>query len=127
VKGIYDAFGRGDIPWILEQLADDVTWEYGAVANDVPWLKPRRGRSDVGGFFQTVAENLEFRSLSIHSVLGDGPLVVALADLDILVKRTGKSLVEKDEPHLWHFDAQGKVVKFKHAADTYGHRVALGL
>ncbi len=127
VKGIYEAFQRGDVPAILEQLADDVIWEYGSVPNDVPWLKPRRGRNDVGGFFQTVAENLEFRSLSITHVVGGGELVVAVVSFDCLVKRTGKSLVETDYPHVWLFNAHGKVMKFRHASDTYGHRLALGL
>jgi ketosteroid isomerase-like protein len=27
VRGIYDAFGRGDIPAILETLSEDVAWE----------------------------------------------------------------------------------------------------
>ncbi len=26
-QAIYEAFGRGDIPFILDQLADDVAWE----------------------------------------------------------------------------------------------------
>lgn len=29
VQTIYAAFGRGDIPAILEQLDDNVDWEYG--------------------------------------------------------------------------------------------------
>jgi uncharacterized protein len=27
VKGVYEAFGRGDIPAILEVIADDIEWE----------------------------------------------------------------------------------------------------
>jgi ketosteroid isomerase-like protein len=27
VQGIYEAFGKGDVPAILEVLADDVEWE----------------------------------------------------------------------------------------------------
>ena len=27
VGDIYAAFGRGDVPWILEHLADDVSWD----------------------------------------------------------------------------------------------------
>lgn len=27
VQQIYAAFGRGDVPFILSQLADDVEWE----------------------------------------------------------------------------------------------------
>jgi ketosteroid isomerase-like protein len=125
VKGIYEAFGRGDIPWILEQLAEDVVWEYGMVPNGVPWLEPRRGRKSVAGFFQALAENLEFRSFSVPYVAGAEGVVVALADVDCIVKRSGKRLVENHEAHIWHFGADGKVAKFRHAADTYGHVKAL--
>jgi hypothetical protein len=52
VQEIYAAFGRDDVPAILERLAEDVVWEYGVNSTDVPWLQPRRGRSDVGKFFE---------------------------------------------------------------------------
>jgi len=29
VNGIYQAFGTGDVGWILDQLADDVAWDHG--------------------------------------------------------------------------------------------------
>ena len=31
---IYQAFGRGDVPAILERLADNVEWEYGLNSTD---------------------------------------------------------------------------------------------
>lgn len=27
VVAMYEAFGRGDVPFVLEQLADDVEWD----------------------------------------------------------------------------------------------------
>ena len=36
VQQIYQAFGRGDVPAILDHLADDVDWECGPVSTDVP-------------------------------------------------------------------------------------------
>jgi ketosteroid isomerase-like protein len=47
VQNIYAAFGRGDIPAILERLAPDVEWEYGVESTNVPWLQPRCGRAEV--------------------------------------------------------------------------------
>ena len=26
IKGVYEAFGRGDVDWILERCTDDVDW-----------------------------------------------------------------------------------------------------
>ncbi|HXK34834.1 MAG TPA: hypothetical protein VNM91_12570 [Dehalococcoidia bacterium] len=42
-RAIYAAFGAGDVPAILEHLADDVAREYGQGETDVPWLQPRQG------------------------------------------------------------------------------------
>ena len=55
VKRIYEAFGRGDVPAILEHVAEDVDWEYGAVDAGVPWLQRRRGREGVASFFASLA------------------------------------------------------------------------
>ena len=121
VQNIYEAFGRGDIPAILDHLADNVDWEYAyrAAPNPVPWLEPQRGKEGVAGFFKSAQENLEIHRFAVNS-LAEGPsVVVALFDLEATVNRTGKAIVEQDEAHIWHFNEAGKVVRFRHCADTY--------
>lgn len=39
VIGIYEAFGRGDVPWILDRLDDDVEWEPGIRDTGLPYLR----------------------------------------------------------------------------------------
>jgi hypothetical protein len=34
-------------------------------------------------------------------------------------------VVEVGEVHIWHFNAASKVQRFRHAADTYQHVMAL--
>jgi ketosteroid isomerase-like protein len=122
VQEIYAAFGRGDVPDILEKLADDVDWEY-VSSTDVPWLQRRRGRDAVAGFFQSL-DALEFRTFDVRAVIeGDG-VVIALIDIDLTVKATGKRIAEEDEIHVWRFNSQGKVARFRHGADTHGHHIA---
>lgn len=121
VQDIYAAFGRGDIPAILEKLADDVDWDYAyrAAPNPVPWLQPQRGKAGVAGFFQSVQANLEIHRFAVNA-LAEGPgVVVALFDIEATVKPTGKRIVEQDEAHIWHFNEAGQVVRFRHCADTY--------
>lgn len=60
VQAIYEAFGRGDVPFILDQVADDVRWDHWdppgpAHTGAVPYLSPRDGRSGVGAFFASLA------------------------------------------------------------------------
>lgn len=57
MQRIYEAFGRGDVPAILERLAEDVQWEPWPTGNiaqdrDVPHMRARNGREAAAGFFQ---------------------------------------------------------------------------
>jgi hypothetical protein len=51
MQQIYEAFGRGDVPAILDHVADDVRWEQwpngnAAQAADVPYMRARNGREE---------------------------------------------------------------------------------
>jgi ketosteroid isomerase-like protein len=122
---MYAAFGRGDIPAILEHLADNVDWEYGyrVAPNPVPWLQPREDKGGVAKFFESLGA-LEFHRFTPKVFLEGTGLVVALIDLEVTVKATGKRIVESDEAHIWHFNEVGQVVRFRHCVDTYQHVLA---
>lgn len=125
VQNIYAAFGEGDVPAILDQLADDVDWEYGyrIAPNPVPWLQPKESKAGVAEFFATLGA-LEFHKFAPTAILAESNLVVALIDFECTVKSTGKRIVEEGEVHIWYFTAEGKVARFRHAADTYQHAMA---
>jgi ketosteroid isomerase-like protein len=123
VQEIYQAFGRGDVATIVSHLAEDVEWEYGVNSTDVPWLQPRRGRAGAAEFFRTLSD-VEIHKFEPTRLLEDGNVVMALIDLEAAVRTTGRRVVEVDEVHIWHFDATGKVVRFRHRVDTHQHWVA---
>lgn len=125
VEQIYAAFGRGAIPEILEQLAEDVEWEYGSNGAPVPWMQPRKGRAAVTGFFQVLAEQVEITEFSPKAILGQGDMVVGVIDVRAKVKATGRVVPEPDEVHIWYFNQQGQVRKFRHRADTWAAVEAL--
>jgi ketosteroid isomerase-like protein len=60
VAEIYAAFGRGDVPAILDALAENVAWEQWpdnyAQRAGVAHLLPRRGPGQVAEFFTVLAE-----------------------------------------------------------------------
>ena len=60
IQGLYAAFGRGDVADIIASLAPDVHWESGGRRSDFPTFGPRKGPSEVQGFFSQVAENFDF-------------------------------------------------------------------
>ena len=117
IQAIYEAFGRGDIPAILARLSENVEWEYGVNTTDVPWLQPRRGRDGAAQFFQSLAA-LDFRDFRVTFIAGSGDTVVALCDVEAVVRETGKTFVEADEAHVWYFGADGLVSRFRHRVDT---------
>jgi uncharacterized protein len=124
VKGIYEAFGRQDVPAILERIDESVAWDQQYADTKVPWLRARRGRAGVGEFFQSLSD-LQFDRFEVTRVLGDGDTVVALIDLDATVRSTGKKICERGEVHIWKLNNQGRVVHFRHAVDTAQHERAL--
>jgi len=123
VQQIYQAFGRGDVPAILNHLAAGVEWEYGVNSTDVPWLQPRRGRAQVAEFFQALAA-IDIHKFEPRTFLEAGNIIVVLLDLEATVRGTQRRLVEEDEVHIWYFDSGGQVSRFRHRADTHQHWVA---
>jgi len=55
VKRMYDAFGKGNVGEIIEQMDENVMWDTKSNVPGVPWLAPRRGKSNIGGFFESLA------------------------------------------------------------------------
>jgi len=124
VKGIYTSFGEGRIEAILSKLSEDVEWEYSNGSTTVPWLQPRRGRDNVVGFFQSLAA-IDIKRFVPHTFLDGGQVVVVLLDVEFTVRATGAQVVETDEIHVWRFDAQGLVSRFKHGVDSHRHQLAI--
>ncbi len=124
VMGIYDAFGRGDVAHILDQMRDDVRWDHGVRDTGLPYLRTGTGRAHVEDFFVQLAQNLEFTTFEPGEPCASGDHVV------VVVREAGRNLVTgapvEDDlfVHLWTFDAEGKVAAFRHIGDLARHEVA---
>lgn len=125
VKKVYEWFGQGNVPAILEIMSADVDWDY-AQTDVTPWLTKRRGRDGVGAFFAAVGAELEFKRFELKEVFGtaDEAVVVALVDVEAVVKKNGRTIREADEIHVWRFGADGKVARFRHGVDSAAHAAA---
>ena len=117
VKAMYEAFGRGDVPAILEHLDDNVEWDTDIDGSGVPWLEPRRGKANIPAFFESLAP-LNFTTFDPHTIIGEGDKVIALVHLE--VDTQGKHYSFPHEGHYWIFK-NGKVVKYEHITDTALH------
>jgi ketosteroid isomerase-like protein len=123
VQQIYQAFGRGDVPAILEHFVDDIEWEHDAMDHGIPWLVPGRGKAHVLSFFEAIGRDLDISGFEVQSLLSGQNQVVAIVRIEATVRPTGKRFGDL-ELHLWTFDARGKVVKFRHVVDTHQHWAA---
>jgi ketosteroid isomerase-like protein len=115
VKDVYAAFGRGDMPALLEVLADDVEW-VAPGPPDVPTTGTRRGKQAVQAWFGTVVENLDFQLFEPHEFIAQGDKVIALLNTELTTRRTGRKVVSH-EAHLWAF-RDGKVIRHEAFEDT---------
>ena len=122
VQEIYAAFGRGDVPAILDRLAEDVDWEAGgssAADEGVPWLLRRTGREGAGAFFATL-DAFETRRFEPLSFLEGAGQVAAVIGVELALRASGYVIAD-EEVHLWTFDDTGLVCAFRHVVDTAKH------
>jgi len=122
---IYEAFGRGDVPAIIDLCADDVRWEHWhdnrAQQAGVPLLQARTGKAGVGDFFAAVG-TITMQAFDVLNMMegGDQVAVTFVIEYDTPV---GGHLRD-EEIHLWTFDADGKVSGLRHYVDTDKHIAA---
>jgi ketosteroid isomerase-like protein len=125
VAAIYAAFGRGDVPAILDHLADDVQWEHWSEwtphAAGVPWLRARDGKAGAAEFFQVIGA-WTIPDFRVHDLLTSGRQVAA--EVTIEARLPSGATFRDEELHLWTFDEGGKVSRFRHYVDTAKHIAA---
>lgn len=117
-KAIYTAFGTGDIPGLLSYLSDTVEWEYDATPSQTPWLQTRQGKLGAAEFFAILGRSMQIHAFAPTAFFASETTVLVLIDIEFTVLATGRRVRETDEVHIWHFNAEGKVQRFRHRADT---------
>jgi uncharacterized protein len=127
VQAIYEAFGKGNVPTILEHMADEVQWEAwadnSAQKAGVPWLQAREGKGGVTEFFQTFGRLTTLKEFQVLSFMeGDHQVAVEFV-IDYDVTSTGEH-VRDEEIHLWTFNKTGQVTRLRHYTDTAKHIAA---
>lgn len=123
VKSIYEAFARGDIPYVLGLVAEDAEWEHWpenrAQQAGVPWMQARRGPAGAAAFFGVVSQ-MEFHCFDVQVIMDNGAHVGGLVSIDLTFKPTGKRITD-EEIHVFVFNSEGKITGFRHYFDTAKH------
>lgn len=125
VQAIYAAFAKGDVPAILDHLADNVAWESWAnnfaAAAGVNYMQPRKGKQGAAEFFDIVSK-FRIRHFEVLNIMTGGNSVAA--EFVIEAEVPGGGVYRDEEMHLWTFNAEGKVSRLRHYADTAKHIAA---
>ena len=114
VKGVYAAFGRGDVPAVLGAFAEDIEW---FEAEGMPYGGLYRGGDAVvQNVFGPIATDVEGFAVTPEEFVGSGDTVAAIVRYTGTGKATGKSL---DVPvvHVWDI-RDGKLTRFRQYIDT---------
>ena len=116
VQRIYEAFGRGDIGFILDQLTDDVDWASCPDSDVAPWHGIHQGKAEVPRFFKALGESLEITEFTPLSFAANDTDVMVVTRFSATSPATGKSAA-MDIHHWWRF-RDGKIYLYRGTEDT---------
>ena len=123
VQAAYGDFGRGDIPSLLNRMADDVVWTTPGAGSLIPQAGRIQGKAAVAQFFQGVGEKLEFHDFSPNEFVSNGDVVVAIGTWDATVR--GTSVRIKDGFAMVFRLRDGKIAEFREYSDSREYAAAL--
>ena len=111
IRQAYDAFARGDIPAVIDVLADDVSWTVPAL---VPQGGTANGKQEVGGFFEQLGSLYEDFGIDVQDFVDGEDHVVGVGVAQGKL-RTGRPV---DYGFVHVFDvSDGRVTRFREYVD----------
>jgi uncharacterized protein len=114
VKGIYEAFARGDVPAVLGGFAEDIEWYE---AEGMPYGGLHRGGESVAQkVFGPISEDVEGFAVTPEEFMGSGDAVAVVTRYTGTGKATGKRL-DQTAVHVWDI-RDGKAARFRQFMDT---------
>jgi uncharacterized protein len=116
VKGVYEAFNRGDIRAMVEMMTEDVDWTFPGIRVPSPYAGQFKGRVAVGKFFESLAANEDLQAFEVREFIAEGDSVVALGYYRSRIKATGRTL-EGEWAQVFRM-RNGKVVSSRYYVDT---------
>jgi ketosteroid isomerase-like protein len=116
ITQVYEAFGRGDVPAILDAVTDDVDWAAEASSAAAPWYGVRAGRDGVAQFFADFGSAMEVEEFTPVSVAANDTDVLTVVRFRARSRATGKTAA-MDLHHYFTF-RDGKIAYYRGTEDT---------
>jgi ketosteroid isomerase-like protein len=115
VDALFAAIQSGDRDRILALLSDDVEW-WVAGPPEIPYAGSYRGRDEVGQFFATFDEAIDYESWEAHEFIAEGNTVVVVGEERWSAKPSGQTV---DNPWVLVITVRdGQVARFRAYEDT---------
>ncbi len=121
VKGVYDAFARGDVPAVLGAMTDDIDWQEPTTLPFEDQTGPQAVGENVFGPLMSMFENFTCTPEEIHDA---GDVVFVIGTYRGKGTNTGKELDAKFV-HVWRV-RDGKLAGFRTYTDTHSYLEVLG-
>ena len=116
VRGLYEAFARGDVPTVLGQMDQSIEWneaENFIYADRNPYVGPQ---AVLEGVFMRFGSDWEGFTVTPEEWLDAGDRIVVLGTYSGTHKARGKQ-VRAQFAHIWSV-REGRVVRFQQYTDT---------
>jgi ketosteroid isomerase-like protein len=123
IRGMYEAFARGDVPGVMSNLAPDLIWneaENFVYADRNPYLGPQ---AVLDGIFMRLATEWNAFSVAPEEIIESGDTVVTRGRYRAIYKATGVA-VDAQFVHVWKM-RNGQAVMFQEYTDTAQFRAAV--
>jgi hypothetical protein len=121
-QALYNYFGEGNVPAILDLLTDDIKWTCPGPTDILPYARVYHGKQEVEHFFRLISENKDFPKFEPREYIAEGDKVVCLGYWDAKSKKTGKSY-SGDWAMAFYF-RDGKLYEHREYYDSYGEAMA---
>ena len=114
-REVFQRFGRGDVPAILELLSEEIRIEFYGPAV-IPYAGTYDGRADAQRFFDTVLGSVDVHRFEPQQFLCDGDVVTVTGELHLTARTTGRSFGSAFAHVITVAD--GRWVRFRDFMDT---------
>jgi uncharacterized protein len=124
VKGLYEAFGKGDVPGVLGAFDQGIDWreaEGFLYADGNPYSSPQ---AVAEGVFQRLGTDVQDFAVTPERMIDGGDTVVVEGRYRGTMKATGTP-VDAQFAHVWEL-REGKVIRFQQYTDTRQWAAAAG-
>jgi hypothetical protein len=115
VQAAYAAFGKGDIPGLLEYVTDDVEWTFDGSTGD-PYMRTARGKDDLVAWFGEVASCDAIQAFEPRKMLAGAEHVTVIGWERTQALPAG-GIFETPWIHVWELRG-GKLARFFGMLDT---------